>query len=103
MCLDRILLKSKGTILLPFLLRFLFSDRSITHSNRLTPQSFRHEITQALEQSFPLSESSFFRGNNGLALGASGKTYMDLLLKRIQACNSLVGYASILDLLYDRC
>ncbi|KAM7540135.1 hypothetical protein Aperf_G00000038182 [Anoplocephala perfoliata] len=101
--LDQILLKSKGSILLPFLLRFLFSDRNITHSNRLTPQSFRQGITQALEQSFPLSEPSFFRGNNMLTLGGTGSTYMDLLLKRIQAPNSLVGIAtlSLMNTIFD--
>ncbi|VDK32895.1 unnamed protein product [Taenia asiatica] len=85
---DRILWKSKGSILLPFLLRFLFSERNAPHSDSLTPQTFRHDVIEALEQSFPLSEASFYRGTSAL-LSATNATYMDVLLKRIQRCNSL--------------
>ncbi|KAM3177374.1 hypothetical protein ACTXT7_004694 [Hymenolepis weldensis] len=104
---DRILLKSKESILLPFLLRFLFSDRSATHSDGLTPQSFKQEITQALEQSFPLSESSLLRGSSGFASAANRNSYMHLFFTRIEASNTLVGIATlslmntILDLLCE--
>eukprot|EP00108_Taenia_solium_P003163 TsM_000374900 transcript=TsM_000374900 gene=TsM_000374900 len=85
---DRILWKSKGSILLPFLLRFLFSERNAPHSDSLTSQTFRHDVIEALEQSFPLSEASLYRATSAL-LSAANATYMDVLLKRIQCCNSL--------------
>ncbi|KAL5111459.1 hypothetical protein TcWFU_001804 [Taenia crassiceps] len=91
---DRILWKSKGSILLPFLLRFLFSKRNTPHCDSLTPQTFRHDVIEALEQSFPLSETSFYRGTSDL-LSATNATYMDVLLKRIQRCDSLVGIATL--------
>ncbi|EUB57071.1 hypothetical protein EGR_08080 [Echinococcus granulosus] len=92
---DRILWKSKGSILLPFLLRFLFSERNVPHSDSLTPQTFRHDVIQALEQSFPLSEALFYRGTSTSPSTTNANTYMDVLLKRIHCCNSLVGIATL--------
>ncbi|VDL62280.1 unnamed protein product [Hymenolepis diminuta] len=93
--LDRILLKSKESILLPFLLRFLFSDRNATHSGGLTPQSFKHEITQALEQSFPLSESSLLRGSSEFASAVNQNSYVHLFFTRFEASNTLVSLTDI--------
>ncbi|VDO03993.1 unnamed protein product [Rodentolepis nana] len=107
MYLEQILLKSKESKLLPFLLRFLFSDRNATHSDVFASHSFKHEITQALEQSFPLSEFSSFLGSNGFVPAANGNSYMDLFLRRIEASNTLAGIATlslmntILDLLCE--
>nr|CUU00410.1 hypothetical transcript [Hymenolepis microstoma] len=95
MYLEQILLKSKESKLLPFLLRFLLSDRNATHSDVFASHSFKHEITQALEQSFPLSEFSSLLGSNGFVPAANGNSYMDLFLRRIEASNTLAGIATL--------
>ncbi|VDM31520.1 unnamed protein product [Hydatigera taeniaeformis] len=91
---DRILWKSRGSILLPFLLRFLFSERNALHSDILAPHTFNRDVIEALEQSFPLSETSFYC-KTSMLLSTTNATYMDVLLKRIQCCNSLVGVATL--------
>ena len=78
-------------MLLPFLLRFLFSERNSTYPGCMTPHTFRHGVTEALERSFPLSETPFYPCLNEFLGGPHVKTHMDTLLKRIQYCNSLVS------------
>ncbi|VDD81678.1 unnamed protein product [Mesocestoides corti] len=93
--LERILKESKGSILLPFILRFLFSEPQSQTPKELTSHNFWLGVTQALEQSFPLSEASFYHGMTGSISGTQTKSYMDVLLKRIQYCNTLVGVATL--------
>lgn len=107
MYLEHILKKSKGSTLLPFLLRFLFSDREASplDPSHMTSwpwtngDSLWQGVTQALEQSFPLSEASFYRGQSAGYSTPHPKSYMDVLLKRIQCCNSVVSSHFVFNLL----
>lgn len=106
MYLEEILKRSKGSALLPFLLQFLCSDCSDAtaagdDSNGSSASSISwpwtngeslwQGVAQALEQSFPLAEASFYRGQTSRHPNPHPKSYMDLILKRIHNCNTVVS------------